>query len=562
MKKRCTIFFAIVLGLLIQKGYSQNLQWAKGFGGNGLGESSSSIAVDASGNVYTTGYFWGTVDFDPGPGSFTLTSTGNTDIYVQKLDANGNFLWAGNMGSVADDNGNCIVVDGTGNMYIVGLFSTTADFDPGPGTFSLITPGGSYDAFIVKLNASGALVWAKRMGGTGTDEAFGIFVDGTGNIYTTGKFAGTADFDPGSGTTNLVSAGSADIFIQKLNSAGNFTWAKSIGSAAADYGHKVTVDASGNVIATGYFQAIADFDPGLTTANLTSSGLEDAFIVKLDASGNYVWARALGGAATDEGNSIDTDPAGNVYTTGVFTGVADMDPGLANLNFVSNGLKDIFVHKLDAAGLLVWAKQMGGGSDDNGNSIYADANNVYVAGDFNGTVDFDPGSGTANLNSSTGGGTFIQKLSVAGNYNWALNFNGNSALSHTVDPAGIIYITGTFGGTSDMDPGTGVTNLTANGTSDIYALKLNPLSLGLIDNNRDQEVLFFPNPSKDNLMIDMGKEFSEVKIEIMDATGKIVFSQKEDHLSKTEINFKAVPGIYFMMISTPEFKKTMKVIKQ
>lgn len=183
MNKRTTFFGTAILTVFVMgRVYSQNLQWARGFGGNGLGEESHAVAVDASGNVYTTGFFWGTVDFDPGPGSFTLTSNGNSDIYVQKLDPNGNFLWAGNMGAVADDNGNSIAVDASGNMYITGMFSTLADFDPGPSAYSLITASGSYGAFIVKLSNTGAFVWAKQMGGAGTEEGFGVCVDGSGNI--------------------------------------------------------------------------------------------------------------------------------------------------------------------------------------------------------------------------------------------------------------------------------------------------------------------------------------------------------------------------------------------
>lgn len=559
---RKLFIYTSVFVLFKSQCYSQNLQWARGYGSNGIGESSSSITLDASGNVYTTGYFWGTVDFDPGPGSFTLTSGGNTDIYVQKLDASGNFLWAGRMGGVADDNGNSIAVDGSGNMYITGMFSTLADFDPGPGTFSMPTPGGSYDAFIVKLNAAGALVWAKQMGGTGSDEGFGVFLDLSGDVYTTGKFQNTGDFDPGIGTANLTSAGSSDVFVQKLTSAGIFAWAKSMGGAASDQGQKLFIDGFGNVFLTGWFQAIADFDPGITTANLTSSGLEDIFVAKLDASGNYVWARQLGGPGTDKGLTIDLDAGGNVYTSGSFSGIADMDPGLTTSNLISNGLEDIFISKLNSTGTFVWATQAGGTLNDKGSSVYADASNVYLVGEFSGTVDFDPGTGTSNLNSSAGGSAFILKLNQSGNYMWAINFGGTNALSHAHDAAGVIHITGVFGGTADMDPGTGVTNLTSSGTEDVYVMKLNPLALGLNENSDNADVRFFPNPMANNLVVDLGKEYSEVKIEILDALGKLVFSQSKAVLCKTEIEFKEVPGIYFMTISASEFKKTIKLIKE
>jgi hypothetical protein len=555
------LLLTVTLFLLVNSFKAQNLLWSKGFG-NSMGEGITSVVVDGAGNVFTTGYFWNTVDFDPGPGTYTLTSNGNTDIFVQKLDANGNFLWAGHMGGVADDNGNSIALDASGNVYITGMFAATGDFDPSSSsTYSLIAPGGSYEAFVLKLSNTGSFVWAKRMGGTGTDEGFGVFIDGASNVYTTGKYQGTGDFDPGSGTTNLTSAGGTDVFIQKLNSSGTFVWAKSVGGAAADEGNKITVDASGNVHVIGTYQALADFDPGLTTANLTSSGLDDVFILKLDASGNYSWARSIGGSAIDMGNSIDLDPSGNVYTTGAFSGLADMDPGIGTANLVSNGLDDIFIHKLDASGNYVWAKQIGGSSSDIGSSVFADAANVYVTGNFSGTVDFDPNAGTANFNSSSGG-AFVLKLNAAGNYQWAVNYGGIDAVSHTLDGSGNIFVTGIFGGTVDMDPGPGVSNLTSTGTSDNYVLKLNPLALSLKDQTLAPGIRIYPNPLTDHVQLKFDVPVREAEIGIFDLAGKKIFSSMHTDLIETKVWFDAAPGIYFMSIISPEINETFRIIKQ
>jgi len=124
------------------------------------------------------------------------------------------------------------------------------------------------------LHANGDFVWAKGMGGTGVDEGGSIVADSSGNIYTTGVYQGTADFDPGISTTNLTSAGSSDIFITKLDSSGNFVWAKSMGGAGDDFGKGIVLD-SGNVYIVGDFQGTADFDPSTGTTNLTSAGSSD-----------------------------------------------------------------------------------------------------------------------------------------------------------------------------------------------------------------------------------------------------------------------------------------------
>ena len=165
--------------------FAQNVEfaWAAGMGGttyypdaSGLG-----IAVDASGNVYATGVFRGIVDFDPGPGTFNLTSSGGFDIFVQKLDASGNFLWARRMGGTDSDVGKGIAVDASGNVYTTGLFGGTVDFNPGAGT-ALLASAGSSDIFVSKLDASGNFLWAVSMGGTSTDIGFGIAVGASGNV--------------------------------------------------------------------------------------------------------------------------------------------------------------------------------------------------------------------------------------------------------------------------------------------------------------------------------------------------------------------------------------------
>ena len=195
------------------------------------------------------------------------------------------------------------------------------------------------------------LQWAKQF--TGPDDVFSNAVarDASGNVYTTGSFRGTVDFDPGPATFNLISPGPDFMFVSKLDAAGNFVWAKQIGEAGTPCrGNSIALDASGNVYTTGAFGGGAggtvDFDPGPAIFNLTSAGQDDIFVSKLDAAGNFVWAKQLGGTDTDAGRSIALDASGNVYTTGSFSGTADFDPGAATFNLTAAGGFDIFVSKL------------------------------------------------------------------------------------------------------------------------------------------------------------------------------------------------------------------------
>ena len=391
---------------------SGNFVWARRLGGTST-DIGNAIAVDAAGNVYTTGYFKGIADFDPGIGTSDLTAVGNQDVFVSKLDSSGNFVWAKSFGAGSDDDATGVAVDASGNVYTTGTFRSTVDFDPGAGTSNLtaVQP----DVFVSKLDSSGNFVWAKSFGGNSTDNGNAIAIDAAGNVYTTGYFYVTADFDPGAGTSNLTSTGLQDVFVSKLDSSGNFVWAKSFGGTNTDIGNAIAVDAAGNVYTTGYFHETVDFDPGIGTSDLTSAGGMDGFVSKLDSSGNFVWGKSFGGTNTEFGRAVAVDAAGNVYTTGPFGETADFDPGAGTSNLTSAGVADGFVSKLDSPGNFVWAKRLGGTNVQMPKAVAVDAaGNVYTAGDFQGTTDFDPGAGTSNLTSAGLYDVFVSKLDSEG----------------------------------------------------------------------------------------------------------------------------------------------------
>jgi len=457
-------------------------EWAKGFGGADS-DTGSSVVVDADGNTYTFGSFNGTVDFDPGAGTSNLISAGSIDAFISKLDINGDFVWAKRLGGADNDASSSIVLDSDGNIYLMGFFEGTADFDPGAGTSNLIS-AGSNEVFISKLDSNGDFVWAKRLGGAGAEFPGTITLDTNGNIYTTGRFVGTADFDPGVGTSNLVSVGSSDVFISKLDNDGNFVWAKRLGGVSFDNGIAITSDSDGNIYTTGYFAGTADFDPGVGTSNLVSAGGDDIFISKLDSDGNFVLAKKLGGAGTDYSASIVLDSDGNIYTTGYFAGTADFDPGVGTSNLVSAGGDDIFISKLDSDGNFVLAKRMGGVDSEGSNAIILDSDgNIYTTGYFAGTADFDPGVGTSNLISAGSIDVFISKLDINGDFIWVKQIGGTDVdISYgiTLDSYGNTYTTGFFDSTADLDPGVGTRNLVSVGSDDVFILKLSPTSAPIV----------------------------------------------------------------------------------
>jgi hypothetical protein len=459
MKKLSMIVLATLFANFL---YSQDFIWAKAMGGSNVQapESAKSSSVDAAGNIYTTGAFGGTVDFDPGGGVFNMGCNGcqaccnPEDIFITKLDASGNFIWAKQIGGTGADGGNNIVVDNNSNLYITGTFQGTVDFDPGAGTFNLSATALN-SGFVVKLNSAGNFIWAVKLNADGGAK---IALNAS-NLFACG-YAGTG------------------AYVIKFDFNGNLIWEKKfVGANNSAAG--IAVDGNGNVFSTGYFNGTTDFDPSAGISNLTASGFFDAFISKLDASGNFVWAKQIGGSGIDEGNNISINAAGNLVISGVFDGTADFDPGPDVVNLTSAGNSDIFICEMNTSGQLNWAKSFGGSSSDKVNSLVINSHgNILTAGTFLGTVDFDPGTGVYNLinpNGTTAGATFVSKLDPYGDFISAKlvgNSNGNNI---TIDPnastAGV-YVTGIFGANPDFDPGSGIYNIASVGGNDMYILKL------------------------------------------------------------------------------------------
>ena len=271
------------------------LKWGKRFGSSDY-DVGQSVAFDSTGALYVSGSFRKTTDFDPGDGVESLTAVGADsnpkDMYFSKFDANGAFQWVRQYKGYGTNDGPPVVsVDSNNFIYVSGDFSGQLTFYTNQNkqdTFT-VTSIGTRDSFISKWSPSGSHVWTKQVGGSdGAAYGASTAIDGNGNIFYTGSESGTVDFNPGSENFNLSSKslGYTDIYISKLNSAGDFQWAKNMGSAAADNGMGITVDVSGNVYFTGIFQGTADLDPSDGVKNFTSTGGTDIFISKLNSAGS------------------------------------------------------------------------------------------------------------------------------------------------------------------------------------------------------------------------------------------------------------------------------------
>jgi uncharacterized repeat protein (TIGR01451 family) len=456
---------------------AQNFEWANSMG-HWYSDQGNAIITDNQGNVYTTGSFQDTVDFDPGPGVFNLISSGTADIFIQKTDDNGNLIWAKNIGGADYDIGYDITTDNNGYLYITGNYGQTVDFDPGPG-IAYLTSGGSFDAFTLKLDTAGNFIWANKIGDPSTDEGNAIVIDNDGNLITVGTFGGNSDFDPGPGTYYLDASSGSDVYIRKLDPLGNFIWAANVGGSYAAWGHDVSTDQNNNIYTVGTFQGTTnDFDPGAGTFNLVSTGLEDMFILKLNSTGNFVWAKKTGSTAADDVRSIINDLQGNIYTTGYFGGATDFDPNAGTSILSLSGYEDIFIQKLDSNGNFIWAKKLGGTLSEIANGLATDtAENIYITGYFEGTIDTDPGPGINNITSNGNSDVFIEKINSSGNLVWCKQIGGpqtDVGYELAVDLYNSLYITGSYSSTVDFDPDTSSFSLSDYGSGDVFVVKLSP----------------------------------------------------------------------------------------
>ena len=336
--------------------------WAVGMGSSSTsGDFGRALALDPAGNLVVTGFYSGSGDF----GGVTLTDSGQQDVFVEKLDkATGAVLWAKGFGGVGLDLGQSVAVDPNGNVYVTGSYQDTASF--GAGGQLTAPDASSTDIFVTKLNSSGTVLWAKSLGGAGQNSGFGIAVDASSNVYVTGNYTGSGPF----GNVLLVSAGDSDVFVARLDSAGNVVWAISQGGPGHDDSTAVAVDSAGNVYTTGDFVGTASF--GALT--LTSAGQDDAFVERLDAAGHVVWAKGFGGAGFDAGFGLTVDGAGNVYSTGVFQGQANF----GGVPLTSNGDYDTYFLKLNPAGATLNALDLGSTAGDQAYQVAVGGPNADV----------------------------------------------------------------------------------------------------------------------------------------------------------------------------------------
>ncbi|MDH4472470.1 MAG: T9SS type A sorting domain-containing protein [Fluviicola sp.] len=527
------------------------------------------IAVDAAGNMYTAGEFGSTSDFDNSPALNNLTSNGANDIFVVKTNSQGDFIWAKNVGGSGDDVPSEIVIDLAGDVYLTGTFSGTADFDPNAGVSNL-TSAGMDDVFILKLTAAGQLGWVKSVGGTQHDEGNAIDIDDyDGTVFVFGSFRTTIDLDPGAATQNATSIGSSDIFMLKLSPMGDYITSKTVGSISADRGRDIVIDVvTGAQFMTGSFGGDTDFDPGASIAQLTGSN--DVFVLKLNVTNDFLFAKKMGGIAVDEGRNIDIDANGFIYVNGSFISTCNFDPNGGVTNVTSNGSDDVFVVQLTSAGALNWVKTFGSvGTEDFMDMDVTSFGDVYITGEMADDMDANPDLVSTNTLTKLGAeDTYIVSLASDGQFNWATSYGSTVVSAYTrgfgiyADEINNVYTTGYFYSTVDFDPSAATNNLSAVSGSDIWYQKLGPGFNSLEEHNTGMFKLS-PNPSTGVFQLSAEKAFHQLKLVVTDASGKVVYVAENLSGIAQEIDLSMLKsGIYIATLSDGSNDEVIRLIKE
>lgn len=538
MKHSLTLFL-IVITLVAFSQPSPSWQWAR-TGTCTTSDTGSSITTDNTGNIYTTGYFFGSnLTFN----STTLSNAGNYDAYIVKHDFSGNFMWATAIGGAFDDVATSIVCDNVGNVFVTGYYTSST---LAIGAFTLTNLGGT-DVFVVKYNPFGSVMWAKSFGDNMIEEPFGIASDGN-NIFVTGQFqSNTITF----GTSTLTCNGNGDVFTTKYDNNGNELWARGFGDVGLEIGYDIAVTPSNDIFVTGSFRS-----PNLTfsTYTLTNMGNSDYFLIRYDGSGNEIWAKGAGGNFDDSGTSIKEN-GGSIYTTGYFKST-NISLGAITYTNASPTNADVFVVNYNNLGTETWSRAFGGNLDDIPYGIASVGGYVFIGGHIHSSsVAFD----TYTLTCGGVGDGFIAKLDYFGTVIWAENeggLNDDGINDITSDQFSYVYAAGYYNSSSISFSSFTLNN---NGSSDIFVSKLFSPPSGVTEiANFAQNISLYPNPASTGFTI--GNLPSNSIVKIFDMSGKELKHYEANNTMNTFIEVKELQeGLYIVNILSENSVRSLKL---
>lgn len=529
-----------------------NLEWVKSLSGS-LDVIIRDHKVDSNNNLFITGNFIGSVDFDPSLNSYILTtpsstSNNNSDIFIAKYNSEGNLLWAKQLiGSGIADYGLSIEIDTVGNIYTTGYFSQSVDFNPSPTGYYSITVNGFPHTFILKLDNNGNFIWAKHAEGNSSSIGHKLKIHNN-NIYLAGTFYGNTDFDF-SNNNNILSTNSIheDGFIAKYSLNGDFFWAKKYGGAnTKEYILDVNFDNNDNIILSGYLDGFSS--SGNTLINGVISvpffGGTDALILKCDNNGELIWAKSLGSFNNDYAVQTSIDINNNTFTSGSFTGNVDFNDNSNSSFMMSASNRNGYLLKLDENGNFINAIKIGGNNVNQCSKSTLFDDKIIISGTFSGSADFDPSNQNFQLLSSGQFDIFLLSLDTNLNFLNVNKINGNGNEFGTFSLVNnFLYVTGGFNNITNFNLSGSNNSISPVGNYDSFIAKYNP---GFLNQN---EFSFFntniyPNPFIKNLSIEGN---SIESLTVYDLYGKIILEHPLNEINTFDFS-SFTNGVYYLKI--------------
>ncbi len=459
-------FFGIILLLLSEEIRSQGikLNWGKSYASSYQGVVN--VVFDDSSNFYVGGIFNDTINFDLNTAKTNIGVSGHAginspDFFLSKHDSTGNFIWGLNWGSRSHDILLDFDIDSKGNTILCGRFEDTVDFDPGPGVV-MRAAQGIEDLFLMKISPLGKLIWVHTLTGSHGSDLRAVEVTDSDEIIALGSINGNPDFNKSAAVDTLGSSITPRTFIWKLDSAGNHLWVKSHkvqGSGNMSYGFQLQLDSNDQIYFCGQYLGVVDFNTGSQQTAKNSSGQRDAYVSKLDKSGNLIWVKSFGGVKTDIVTEIALDKNSDIVLTGYWNGTVDFDPGsgvqlLTTKTNNNNGQEEFFVLRLDSNGIFKWVNSIDAFYPHG--LVVNQKGNIILTGGYRGLTDFDPGV-SSHFESPVGlADSYILSLDSTGGFNWVKTFgdrSDNFSFNCTIDSEGRFLVTGSAIQIIDLDPG-------------------------------------------------------------------------------------------------------------
>lgn len=474
------------------------------------------IVADPDGNIILGGEVENDIDFDPGTGVSMVEIIGAGDGYVCKLGPAGEFLWVAQFGGdesqlewVQD-----LVTDAAGNIYVAGAFGGTADFDPGAGVTQLV--GGVQDGYLLKLSPAGELIWAKDIGGSGTDALSGLAMTAAGEILVCGYVQPDAYVD---GNTIPLGNTQNGGLVASFQPDGTFNWARVLPGNGARNITDVYEGPDGGIHGCGIFSTTLDLDPGPGSFPVVAVGDAEGFYFKLDAAGGFLWGGRFGGILEDWGYDMDVDQDGAMYLAGHFRAAATIGYGANTTQIPITTTSDALIARIDPDGTVAWAHGIPAGGRSH--SVRATNNGeVLYSGYFTNTADFDLGPGVAEVISQGGNEMFLARYTTSGEFVSVLTIGGVSGQAGRglyLSDDDVIYASGYSSGVVDLHPGAEVLADTAQSTTSFYVRLEGDQSTAVFE--LDATATFFPNPVRAGQLLTTGLGTGHVRI--LDSTGRV-----------------------------------------